>query len=124
MNRAQGNTPIKYILVGLMLAASGATGAMAGTNLPALADYPAPSCARPGDKPVLARDAPRVVSAGGMSINTGTRDVKEYNKQIAQYKAALQDYTACMNLYVANGQADMDVIRSKVNQSVEQGKIP
>ena len=59
-----------------------------------------------------------------MSINTGTRDVKEYNKQIAQYNAALQDYTACMNAYVANGQADMDAIRAKVNQSVEQGKNP
>jgi hypothetical protein len=123
MSRAQASAPMKYILAGLMLAVPGAS-AVAGTNLPALADYPAPSCAKPGDKPVMARDAPRVVSAGGMSINTGTRDVKEYNKQIAQYNAALQDYTACMNVYVANGQADMDAIRSKVNQSVEQGKIP
>lgn len=123
MSRAQRNARTKYILIGLMLAALGVP-AMAGTNLPALADYPAPNCARPGDKPVLARDAPRVVSAGGMSINTGTRDVKDYNKQIAQYNAALQDYTACMNAYVANGQADMDAIRAKVNQSVEQGRIP
>lgn len=123
MSRAQKNARTKYILIGLMLAAPGVS-AMAGTNLPALADYPAPNCVRPGDKPVLARDAPRVVSAGGMSINTGTRDVKEYNKQIAQYNAALQDYTACMNAYVANGQADMDAIRAKVNQSVEQGRIP
>ena len=73
---------------------------------------------------MLARDTPRVVSAGGMSINTGTRDVKDYNKQIAEYNAALQDYTVCMNAYVANGQADMDRIRNRVNQSVEQGKIP
>jgi hypothetical protein len=115
-------TPIKAIAVGLMLVAAPA--AQAGTNLPGLADYPGPNCTRPGDKPVLARDTPRVVSAGGMSINTGTRDVKDYNKQIAQYNAALQDYTACMNAYVANGQADMDTIRNKVNQSVEQGKIP
>jgi hypothetical protein len=123
MSRVRKNARTKYILIGLMLAMPGAP-AMAGTNLPALADYPAPNCVRPGDKPVLARDAPRVVSAGGMSINTGTRDVKEYNKQIAQYNAALQDYTACMNAYVANGQADMDAIRAKVNQSVEQGRIP
>jgi hypothetical protein len=26
--------------------------------------------------------------------------------------------------YILDGQADMDAIRSKVNQSVEQGKIP
>jgi hypothetical protein len=121
---AEGRAPIKRIVIGLMLVVSGAPGVLAGTNLPALADYPAPNCVKPGDKPVLARDAPRVVSAGGMSINTGTRDVKDYNKQIAQYNAALQNYTACMNAYVANGQADIDAIRSKVNQSVEQGKIP
>jgi hypothetical protein len=116
--------PMKAITIGLMLTAFGAPVARAGTNLPSLADYPAPNCVRPGDKPVLARAAPHVVSAGGMSVNTGARDVKEYNKQIAQYNATLQDYTACMNAYVANGQADMDTIRNKVNQSVEQGKIP
>ena len=116
--------PIKVIAIGLILMAATTPPAQAGTNLPALADYPGPGCAKPGDKPVLARDAPRVVSAGGMSINTGTRDVKDYNKQIAQYNAALQDYTVCMNAYVANGQADMDMIRNKVNQAVEQGKIP
>jgi hypothetical protein len=116
--------PMNAIAMGLMLTSTVAPAALAGTNLPALADYPAPGCAKPGDKPVLARDTPRVVSAGGMSINTVTRDVKEYNKQIAQYNGALQDYTACMNAYVANGQADMDTIRNKVNQAVEQGKIP
>jgi hypothetical protein len=116
--------PMNAIAIGLMLTSAVTPAVQAGTNLPALADYPAPGCVKPGDKPVLARDTPRVVSAGGMSINTGTRDVKEYNKQIAQYNGALQDYTACMNAYVANGQADMDTIRNKVNQAVEQGKIP
>jgi hypothetical protein len=116
--------PIKTIAIGLLLTASVAPAALAGTNLPALADYPGPGCAKPGDKPILARDTPRVVSAGGVTINSGTRDVKDYNKQIAQYNAALQDYTVCMNSYVANGQADIDAIRNKVNQAVEQGKIP
>ena len=106
----------------LLLVASGA--AVAGTNFPALADYPAPSCAKPGDKPVLARSVPREVSAGGVHFNTGARNVKDYNQQVAQYNAALHDYTACMEAYVANGQADMDAIRTKVNQAVEQGKIP
>jgi hypothetical protein len=116
--------PVKPIVIGLMLVVSCASGALAGTNLPALADYPTSNCTKPGDKPVLARDAPRVVSAGGVTITSGTRDVKDYNKQIVQYNAALQDYTACMNSYVANGQADIDAIRNKVNQAVEQGKIP
>jgi hypothetical protein len=106
----------------LFLAMSGA--AVAGTNFPALADYPAPNCIKPGDKPVLARSVPREVSAGGVTFNTGVRGVKEYNQQVAQYNAALHDYTACMEAYVANGQADLDAIRSRVNQAVEQGKLP
>ena len=99
--------------------------AAAGTNFPSLADYPAPNCTRPGDKPVMAKDAPRVVSAGGVSITTGSgKNTKDYNKQVDQYNVALQDYTACMNAYVDNGQADMNAIRDKVNKAVEQGKVP
>ncbi len=109
------------VLIALL---SGIPPARAGTNFPALADYPAPSCIKPGEQPVMPHATPKTVSAGGMSINTGTRDVRDYNKQVAQYNAALQDYTVCMNAYVANAQADMDAIRAKVNQSVEQGKAP
>ncbi len=50
--------------------------------------------------------------------------MKSYNEQVTQYNAALRGYTACMDTYVANAQADMDAIRSKVNQSVEQAKTP
>ena len=59
-----------------------------------------------------------------MSITTGAHDVKGYNKQIAAYNAALAAYTVCMNVYVDNGQADMNAIRDKVNQAVAAGKIP
>ena len=114
---------VKQIILAAILAASGGT-AMAGTNFPALADYPAPGCIKPGDKPTLQTATPKTVPAGGVTISTGARDVKDYNKQVAQYNAALQDYTVCMNAYVANAQADMDAIRNRVNQAVEQGKIP
>ncbi len=63
-------TDLKPGVIALMIMASG-TAAAAGTNFPALADYPAPNCAKPGDKPVLARATPRTVSAGGVSITTG-----------------------------------------------------
>jgi hypothetical protein len=118
--RAQG---AGLIILAALLAASSAT-AMAGTNFPALADYPAPGCIKPGDKPTMPTATPKAVSAGGMTINTGARDVKDYNRQVAQYNVALQDYTACMNTYVSNAQADMDAIRNRVNQAVEQGKLP
>ena len=114
---------LKLIIFAAILAASSAM-AVAGTNFPPLADYPAPGCVKPGDKPTLPVATPKAVSAGGVTINTGARDVKDYNKQVAQYNVALQDYTACMNAYVANAQADMDAIRNRVNQAVAQGKIP
>src|SRR6201995_1925622 len=98
---------MKYGVIALSLPASFPGIAAAGTNFPPLADYPAPSCTRPGDKPVMARDAPHVVNAGGVSITTGGgKNTKDYNKQVDEYNAALQLYTACMNAYVDNGQAD------------------
>lgn len=115
---------MRAVAIGLTLAALGAATATAGTNFPALADYPAPNCAKPGDKPVLTGAAPTTVPAGGMSFNTGGKDVKGYNERVAQYNAALHDYTVCMNAYVANGQDDIDAIRNKINQAVEQGKVP
>jgi hypothetical protein len=111
-------------VIWLAIAASTGAAATAGTNFPALADYPAPTCVRPGDKPMLPRAAPKTVPAGGMNFNTDERDVKDYNERVAQYNGALHDYTACMGTYVANGQADIDAIRNKINQSVELGKVP
>ena len=55
--------PIKTIAIGLLLTASVAPAALAGTNLPALADYPGPGCAKPGDKPILDRKSTRLNSS-------------------------------------------------------------
>jgi hypothetical protein len=115
---------MKHGIIALVLTASLSGVAMAGTNFPSLTDYPAPNCIRPGDKPVMAKDAPRMVSAGGVSFTTGAKNTKDYNKQVDQYNAALQDYTVCMNAYVDNAQADMNAIKDKVNKAVEQGKVP
>ena len=87
--------------------------AMAGTNLPALADYPGPNCAKPGEKPELPPDAPKVASAG-------KSDVQAYNKEVAEFNIALHDYVACRDAYVANAQADMDWIRDQVNKFVAE----
>ena len=114
---------MKNLVIATLLAAWAAP-ALAGTDLPALADYPKPSCVKPGPKPVLPQDTPRTVSAGNLSFNTGQKDMRKYNEQVAGYNVALNDYTTCMNAYVANGQADMDFIRDRVNKAVEEGKIP
>ena len=97
---------------------------LAGTNFPALKDYPGPDCIKPGAKPVMAQDSTRVISAGGLSFTTGARDVKSYNEQVAAYNATLGAYTRCMDAYVNNAQSDMDAIRDRVNQAVAADKAP
>lgn len=109
------------IAVILMLSANAAS---AGTNFPALAGYPEPSCAKPGAKPELPPVRTSTVQSGSVTVTNTGRDVKGYNKQVAQYNETLHAYTACMNAYVANAQADMDMIRDKVNRAVAQGKVP
>jgi hypothetical protein len=112
----------KCLLLVLLIMAPSAT--HAGTNFPALKDYPAPDCVKPGDKPVMGKDAPKVVDAGGVSITTGGRDVKGYNERVGAYNAALGAYTRCMNAYVDNAQADMNAIHDRVNQAVAADKAP
>ena|SRR5215469_4673012 len=117
---------MKRIVMALIMAILGASVAQAGTNYPALADYPAPSCVKP-DKPTPPGPVTvKVVSAGGAMVQTvtGNKEIKKYNEQVAQYNTALHDYTVCMNDYVTNAQADMDMIRVKVNKAVADGKVP
>ena len=108
---------MKHIAIAMALLASGAA-AYAGTNFPALSDYPAPNCAKV-EKPT---DVP------GMKMGEDpvayNKRIKQHNDQVVQYNTALHAYTVCMNDYVANAQADMDSIRVKVNKAVADGKAP
>ena len=114
---------MKHGAIAIILLLS-ATAASAGTNFPALANYPGPNCAKPGAKPELPPVTSSTVQSGSVTVTNTGRNVKKYNKQVTQYNDALHAYTACMNAYVANGQADMDMIRDKVNQAVAEGKVP
>lgn len=108
---------MKHIAIAMALLASSAV-AYAGTNFPALSDYPAPNCAKV-EKPT---DVPGMkMSEDPVAYN---KRIKQHNDQVAHYNTALHDYTACMNDYVANAQADMDAIRVKVNKAVADGKAP
>jgi hypothetical protein len=102
------------ILMTLVLLASSAMAAQAGTNFPALADYPAPNCAKM-EKP----DDVAAIKIGEDPAAYNTR-IKQHNDQVARYNTALHDHTACMNDYVANAQADMNLIRDKANKAAEQ----
>jgi hypothetical protein len=104
---------MKSIAIALVLVAS-ATAAQAGTNFPALADYPAPNCARV-DKP----DDVAAIKLGEDPVAYNKR-IKQHNDQVVRYNAALHDYTACMNDYVVNAQADMNLIRDKANKAAAE----
>jgi hypothetical protein len=106
---------MKHIAIAIILIAPSAA-AYAGTNFPALSDYPAPNCAK-AEKPT---DVPGMkMSEDPVAYN---KRIRQHNDQIVQYNTALHDYTNCMNDYVANAQADMDAIRVKVNKAVADGK--
>jgi hypothetical protein len=102
---------MKAIAMVLVLAASSVT-AEAGTNFPALRDYPAPNCAK-AEKP---NDVPPLKS--GEDAAAYTRRIKQHNEQVTQYNASLHQATACLDDYVANAQADMNLIRDRANEAV------
>jgi hypothetical protein len=78
------------------------------TNFPALADYPSPACIKAGvlpKKPTDHRDA--------MAVDV-------YNAKLATYNAHVHDYVVCVNNYVRNADGDMDLIRKKSRDAVEE----
>jgi hypothetical protein len=103
---------MKRIVLVLALIGSTTLGAQAGTNYPALADYPAANCARP-EKPDDSAEY-----KVGEDVAAFNKRAKKHNEQVAQYNGDLHQYTACMNDYVANAQADMNFIRDKANKAV------
>lgn len=80
----------------------------AGSNLPALKDYPSPDCGRPVQPPMTTVDTNQPADE---------RD-RAYNKQIAAYNA----YVVCMNAYKARVQADTNSIQEKANGAVADSK--
>jgi hypothetical protein len=76
------------------------------TNFPALANYPDPACARPGEQP----KRPNA---------TSVVEVDRYNALLATYNKRAHDYVTCINVYVRNADADMDLIRRKSRDAVD-----
>jgi hypothetical protein len=84
----------------------------AAPNFPALKDYPAPNCGEPVNQPASPASRP------GDTAQSANQRTREYNTQIAKFNV----YAKCMNAYTANAQADMDLIRDKVNKAVADSK--
>jgi hypothetical protein len=77
------------------------------TNFRALAGYPDPSCTRAGALP----KKPATVS---------NMEVDRYNALLTTYNKTVHAYVVCVNAYVRNADNDMDVIRKKARDAVEE----
>ena len=116
---------MKHIALALVLLALAGISAKAGTNFPALKDYPAPACVKPAKPAPPGQATVRVTPLGPSgSVKSVSGDARDYNKEVAAYNTALHDYTDCMRDYVANAQTDMDGIRDKVNKAVVAAQAP
>jgi hypothetical protein len=82
-------------------------GQVSGTNFPVLADYPGPVCVKAGELPKRPSTINNV-------------EVDRYNALLAKYNKIVHDYVVCINLYVRNADGDMDLIRQKSRNAVEE----
>jgi hypothetical protein len=77
------------------------------TNFPTLADYPGPSCTKPGAPP----KRPGAINA---------MEVDRYNALLATYNKKARDYVVCINAYVRAADNDGDLIRKKSRDAVDE----
>ena len=88
---------------------------LGGSNI-GLTQYPAPSCT----KPVLPvrPDAKAAQTTDGAAIDRFNALVRHYNEDSAAYNIAIKNFNDCMHAYVENGNADMQRIKQKLDESV------
>jgi len=85
--------------------------AAAGSNFPALKDYPAAACTKPAPLPKK-------------PVTTIATEIQRYNVLIANYNKAGKTYVECVNAYVANANGDMDIIRQKSRAATDEANRP
>ena len=83
----------------------------AGTNFPALKDYPAATCVKPEPLPK-------------QPVTTVAAEVQRYNVLIATYNKTGKAYVACVNEYVGNANRDMEIIRQKSRAATDEANRP
>ena len=98
----------------LILLAAPAAAQGTGSNI-GLTQYPGPNCTKPVQPPLpgappKADDKPAVEA-----FNT---KVAKYNAEVAAYNGASKSFDNCMQAYIANGNADMQRIKQKLDESV------
>ena len=88
-----------------------APAADAGSNFPALKDYPAAACVKPEPLPKK-------------PITTSNVEIERYNVLIANYNKIGKAYVACVNAYVGNANRDMEIIRQKSRAATDEANRP
>ena len=83
----------------------------AGTNFPALKDYPAAACTKPAPLPKK-------------PITTIAAEIERYNVLIGNYNKVGKVYVECVNAYVGNANRDMDIIRQKSRAATDEANRP
>ena len=79
--------------------------------------YPNHSCMSKPAKPVKPKDL------------TSDNDVKRYNREISEYNIDVGDYNEdiklykkCINQYIKNGNRDINTIRQRLNNALEEAR--
>jgi hypothetical protein len=94
----------------MVLATPASAQVSAGSNI-GLSQYPGPDCTRPATP--LAPTASDKANPDGFNSK-----VRQYNTAVLGYNAAIKNFNDCMNFYVANGNADMQRIKQKLDEAI------
>ena len=92
-----------------LLIATGPAGAAVygGSNFGRF-DYPSQDCGLPPLAPQRPADM------------TSVREVEAYNQRVDQYNMQVRSFSECINAYVERTEKDMQRIREKANQAIEE----
>jgi hypothetical protein len=106
---------MRRMILGLMLltapaAAQVSANSNIGSNI-GLGQYPGPNCTKPA-APVAPSSSDKA-NPDGFNIK-----VRQYNAAVLGYNDAIKNFNDCMNFYVANGNADMQRIKQKLDDAI------
>ena len=79
--------------------------------------YPTHLC---GKKPVKPQQPGKRVSFD--SIDDYNIAIADYNLHVASYNTTIKSYKSCINLYIKNGNHDINVIRKNLNQALKEAR--
>jgi len=107
----------RTIILMLLTATPALAQVPAGSNI-GLAQYPAPSCTRPAGVDAVAKPAAPPDNATEIQAIAYNKKVDTYNAAMRANNEQTLAFGACINAYIANGNADMQRIRAALDAAV------